>query len=111
MRREEVKHIAKSLLQSGTGVDARYTRPVRVGKCQAYIQDAMVGDSKVVVVRSYKTIVAMYDWEENMLYSFGRFSATTYQHIRKARDIIAYRRGIAPWDITEENLELVNWFK
>lgn len=71
--------------------------------CQAwYGWDAI---NKVWLIKSYDTIVA-YD-DETTLYSLGRFSMTTYQHIRKYRDNYTDKL----WKIAEKNLELVNWFK
>lgn len=79
----------------------------RVKKCKAWYTE----DGEVRVLRSYHTIVALYDYRDNLLTSYGRYSVTTYQHIRKFREVIAQDRGIAPWDIKEVNLELVNYFK
>ena len=50
-------------------------------------------------------------WWENVLYSYGRYSMTTYQHIRKFRNLMGMEKGIVPWNIQEVNLELVNYFK
>ena len=51
-------------------------------------------------LKSYSTIVAVYDEDLDMLISFGRYSATTYQHVRK------FRNNYLPhgWDTTEMNL-------
>lgn len=68
----------------------------RVNKCQAWFckRDGFWW------LRSYGTIVAVYDEELDILVSFGRYSATTYQHIRK------FRNNYLPhmWDTTEMNL-------
>ena len=79
----------------------------RVNRCQAWYFG--VGSWKVL--RSYKTVVAIYDEMENVLYSYGRYSMTTYQHIRKFRNLMGMEKGIVPWNIQEVNLELVNYFK
>ena len=79
----------------------------RVNRCQAWY----TGEGSCKVLRSYETVVALYDEMENVLYSYGRYSMTTYQHIRKFRDLMATENGIIPWDVQEVNLELVNNFK
>lgn len=78
----------------------------RVNRCQAWY----TGEGSWKALRSYKTVVALYDEWENVLYSYGRYSMTTYQHIRKFRNLMATENGIAPWDIREVNLELVDYF-
>lgn len=79
----------------------------RVNKCQAYY----TGEGAYKVLRSYDTVVALYDEKNNVLYSYGRYSHTTYQHIRKFRNMMALENGGKPWEVEEINLELVNWFK
>ena len=79
----------------------------RVSRCQAWY----IGEGTWKALRSYDTVVALYDEMENVLYSYGRYSMTTYQHIRKFRNLMGMERGIAPWNIQEINLELVNYFK
>lgn len=76
----------------------------RVNHCQAWY----IGDGTWKVLRSYKTVVAIYDEMENVLYSYGRYSMTTYQHIRKFRNLMEMEKGIVPQEV---NLELVNYFK
>ena len=73
---------------------------VRVNHCQAWF--TRVGD--IVFVKSYGTIVALFDGET--LYSNGRYSNTTYQHIRKYRNNYT-RNG---YNTPEVNLERVNWY-
>lgn len=78
----------------------------RLYSCRAW--HARVADYEVLV--SYNSIVAFYDYLTDRLIVRGRYSMTTYQHIRKFRNLMGYSLGIKPWDIEEINLELVNWF-
>lgn len=96
--------IVQTAYDNGNIPDRKWTR---VNHCQAYY----IGEGDVKVLRSYHTIVALYDYKDNLLISYGRYSMTTYQHIRKFRNLMGMERGIAPWDIQEVNLELVNMFK
>lgn len=75
----------------------------RVHHCQAWF----VETDKWLILKSYKTIVAIYDKRTDTLFSVGRFSSTTYQHIRK------FRNDYCPsgWGTRESNLELANWYK
>lgn len=75
----------------------------RVNRCQAWYYKDRNGD---MYLRSYVTLVAVYKADEKVLYSLGRYSMTTYQHIRK------FRNDYCPdgHKTKEENLELVNWF-
>ena len=78
------------------------TNKNRVHKCQAWFKDYGV----YVALKSYNTIVAIYDKSERILYSFGRYSRTTYQHIRK------FRNDYLPdmHNTKEVNCEFCNWF-
>ena len=76
----------------------------RINRCQAWFSETWFNGSRVTLVRSYNTIVAfMYD---GTLYSLGRYSMTTYQHIRKFRN--NYTRD--SYNTPEKNLALVDWF-
>lgn len=81
----------------------------RLGRCQAWVTSVGAWE----VLRSYDTIVAMYLRSNHGLYVLGRYSMTTYQHVRKFRNWIweEYHPTEHPWDITEKNLESVNWFE
>ena len=78
------------------------TNKNRINKCQAWFLDC----GNYVLIKSYKTIVAVYDKTDRTLYSFGRYSITTYQHIRK------YRNDYTPdmYKTKEVNCEFCNWF-
>ena len=103
------KETAKNLMELvQTAYDHGKTRNwKRVNRCQAWY----IGEGTWKALRSYDTVVALYDEMENVLYSYGRYSMTTYQHIRKFRNLMGMERRIAPWNIQEVNLELVNYFK
>lgn len=75
----------------------------RVNKCQAWF----VTTPSHMILKSYETIVAVYDYRTRVLFSIGRFSSTTYQHVRK------FRNNYCPdtYFTEEHNLELVNWYK
>lgn len=75
----------------------------RVHKCQAWFYET----NDYILLRSYRTLVAIYDKVNNVLVSRGRFSSTTYQHIRKFRNDYLPDMHNTP----EINLELVNWYK
>ena len=78
------------------------TNKNRVHKCQAWYEE--IGN--FIVLQSYDTIVAVYSKSERILYSFGRYSMTTYQHIRK------FRNDYLPdmHNTKEINCGFVNWF-
>lgn len=79
----------------------------RINYCNAFYSNYLYHDyDAFMLVKSYNTIVAIYFPTICLLVSLGRFSRTTYQHIRK------FRKNTGQWrNITEINLELVNWFK
>ena len=76
----------------------------RLHKCQAWYKELWDG---TIMLKSYNTVVAVYDVWTDTLVSLGRFSNTTYQHVRK------FRNDICPngYNTKEQNLELVNWYK
>lgn len=86
----------------------------RLYYCNATVFESPVIDG-CIFLKSYRTVVALYDIENNTIYQRGRFTRTTYQHFRKFRNFCWENycdpRKISPWDIKEINLELYNWFK
>lgn len=78
------------------------TKWTRINHCQAWF--GYEPTHNIYLIKSYNTIVAYYDLDT--LYSLGRFSMTTYQHIRKYRD--NYTKKL--YYTKEKNLEMVNWF-
>ena len=82
----------------------------RLLKCQAWYQELHTRDTielNIIVLKSYGTIVAIYDLENNTLISRGRYSMTTYQHISKFRNmLITSGRKVT----REHNLNLISWF-
>lgn len=79
------------------------TNWIRINHCQAWF--GYEPTYKVYLIKSYDTIVAYED--KDTLYSLGRFTMTTYQHIRKYRNDYSKNKVYTK----EKNLELVNWFK
>lgn len=84
----------------------------RLAKCTAWYRE--VGE-RYVFLQSYETLVAVFDREDMTLYVFGRYSSTTYQHVRKFRNNVVFgnyasARDYSPWTIPEVNLELTDWF-
>lgn len=77
----------------------------RINKCEAYYFNRP--DSPITLILSYDTIVGGYDKENKILYSFGRYTRTTYSHIRKFRNDYTDNG----YNTEEHNLELCNWFK
>ena len=78
-------------------------KPKRLARNTAwYYKD----NSGWIWLKSYRTIVAVYIPDGDTLYSFGRYSATTYQHIRK------FRNNVCPnmHHTHEVNIEYENWF-
>ena len=78
----------------------------RLNKCQAWYTSDSPYD-EYVYLKSYNTIVACYCVNQHTLISFGRYSSTTYQHVRKFRNAMAESYRICAWDISEYNLEKV----
>lgn len=64
----------------------RETSSERIGKCQAVIfhYDQLGED----LIRSYNTIVGIYNRRTATLFAFSYYSATTIQHIYKAAKIL-----------------------
>ena len=73
---------------------------IRINHCQAWF--TRIND--MVFIKSYDTIVALFDGDT--LYSNGRYSNTTYKHIRK------FRNDYTPqgYNTKETNLERCNWY-
>lgn len=59
----------------------------RINHCKAYL--AEFGEyGRYILVRSYNTIVGVFDKVDETYYSIGAYSMTTYQHERKAIKVI-----------------------
>lgn len=62
-------------------------------------------------LKSYKTLVAYYSFTTNILYSLGKYSATTSQHIRKFEQILYTENlGFIYETHTRKMVELENWY-
>ena len=68
-----------------------------------------------VFLKSYNTVVAVFDRENMTVIRFGKYSNTTYQHMRKFRnkmwELYADKLTYKPWDIKEIQLDYENWYK
>lgn len=84
----------------------------RINYCQAYFTKTMyicIDEEndfivKAIFIKSYKTYVAVYLPEFDYFISFGRYSMSTYHHVRK------YINDYAIGYPKEYNMEYVNWF-
>ena len=87
----------------------------RINCCQAYFtnfQYVLIEHEeeeyefiiKAIFIKSYNTYVAVYLPEFDYLISFGKYSMTTYQHIRK------YHKNYCPSYTLEYNTGYTNWF-
>ena len=56
--------------------------------CKAWVY--MPGNSDFIILRSYSTIVAAYQFSTGILWVFGFYSNTTVQHIAKFRTWLYY---------------------
>lgn len=85
-------------------IDALVSYRQRLYHCSAQVCETPYG----YVLKSYNTYVAIYSREQKHLVSLGRFSHTTYQHVRKFKNWLLTSGEVLE---SEDNLELVNWFK
>ena len=76
--------------------------PKRLYHCTAWYYTDRYG---WVWLKSYNTIVAVYVPEDDTVYSFGRYSSTTYQHVRKFRNMMPNY-----YNTKEVNIEYENWY-
>lgn len=85
-------------------IDALVLNTQRLYHCNAQVCETPYGHA----LKSYNTYVAIYSREQKHLVVLGRFTHTTYQHVSKfKRWLLESGEDLK----TEENLELVNWFK
>lgn len=61
----------------------------RLYYCKAWIIHPDFSD--FIILRSYSTIVAAYQFSTGILWVFGYYSATTAQHVAKFRNLIRYK--------------------
>lgn len=76
----------------------------RVASCKAWIME--IGN--YIYIISYNTVIGCFDGRNGVYYSTGAYSSTTYQHERKALDMLHYTYGIKP--VKYVNLWLVDNF-
>lgn len=75
-------------------VISEYNRTVKGQVVQLYYCKAWVfmpDNSDFLILQSYSTIVAAYQRTTGILWAFGRYSNTTYQHITKFRNWCRYQ--------------------
>ena len=74
--------------------------PRRLYYCKSWILQSV--HSKWILLQSYKTIVAAYDKNTEILFVFGYYSATTSQHVAKFRNWLKYE--FCPVSVNRVNL-------
>lgn len=85
-------------------IDAIVLNTRRLYHCNAQVCETPYG----YALKSYNTYVAIYSREQKHLVSLGRFSRTSYQHVSKFKKwLLTSGEDVE----SEDNLELVNWFK
>lgn len=57
--------------------------------CKAWV--FMPDNSDFIILRSYKTIVAAFQFSTGILWVFGFYSHTTSQHVAKFRNLVRYK--------------------
>lgn len=85
-------------------IDALVSYRQRLYHCSAQVCETPYG----YVLKSYNTYVAIYSREQKHLVILGRFSHTTSQHVSKFKKWLVTHGECLE---SEENIELVNWFK
>ena len=109
--REQYVPVFEYITQNGGPTVKDYSR---LRHCTARVGTLMYGDKLYRVLKSYSTIVALYDVQTNTLVEYGHFSSTTYQHISKfSTDMyLEYqvRSNIPAYHVNRINLEMCDWF-
>ena len=109
--REQYVPVFEYIDQNGVGTVQDYSR---LRHCTAWVGTQVYGDKLYRVLKSYSTIVALYDVQTNTLVEYGHFSSTTYQHISKFRTdmYLEYqvRSNIPAYHVNRINLEMCDWF-
>lgn len=59
------------------------TREQQISKCSAWISQININGERYTVLRSYRTLVALYSHINDVVYAFDYYSATTSKHIGK----------------------------
>ena len=105
--REQYVPVFEYIEQNGGRTVQDYSR---LRHCTAWVGTQMYGDKLYRVLKSYSTIVALYDVQTNTLVEYGHFSSTTYQHISKFRTdmYLEYqvRSNIPAYHVNRINLEM-----
>lgn len=102
-------------LHSNTDHMLEVTDWERLSKTQCYVSPDWF--FRCYWCRSYGTVIAYYDIDAGILYSFGKYSKTSSSHLTKFRNWLwfshgpAYEKYVYATDIPVLDLELVNWPK
>ena len=109
--REQYVPVFEYIKQNGGRTVQGYSR---LRHCSAWVGTQMYGDKLYRVLKSYSTIVALYDVQTNTIVEYGHFSSTTYHHIAKfSSDMyLEYqvRSNIPAYHVNRINLEMCDWF-
>lgn len=74
----------------------------RLYYCKAQIIKSDFSD--FIILQSYSTIVAAYEFSTDILWVFGFYSNTTAQHIAKFRNWLRYRYNLSYLSVNRVNL-------
>lgn len=74
-----------------------YTTPLY--NCKATIIHPDFSD--FIILRSYSTIVAAFQYSTGIVWTFGFYSHTTAQHIAKFKNWIRYQHPLKSWDFPQ----------
>ena len=73
--------------------NATQIKETRLANCSAYIVLAELENGRAVdILKSYRTLVAIFSRRTGTLYVFDYYSATTYQHIYKFAKVMSADR-------------------
>lgn len=101
MTRTELMIYAQQLYDSSLAKN-NFKRYERLNRCQARILET----ESVVILKSYSTIVAIYNKRVGSIYVFNYYSATTVQHIYKFADLLDWDRIVFLYKRSDNVLEL-----
>lgn len=74
-----------------------YTTPLY--NCKASVIHPNFSD--FIILRSYSTIVAAFQYSTGIVWTFGFYSHTTVQHIAKFKNWIRYQHPFKSWDFPQ----------
>ena len=68
-----------NLINKANSLNTPNTRWRQFRSCQAWVSDAVA--DRYRLIKSYRTIVAMVDTEEHIVFEFGKYSTTTSKQV------------------------------